>query len=61
MKHAEVITKEEEDQLWREGVMNTTTPVGLQNAAFFVVGKMFCLRGARTRTQGIATFSTQTI
>ena len=47
MKHAEVVTKEEEDQLWREGVMNTTTPVGLQNAAFFVVGKMFCLRGGQ--------------
>ena len=45
MKHAEVVTKE--DQLWREGVMNTTTPVGLQNAAFFVVGKMFCLRGGQ--------------
>lgn len=27
--------------------MNTTTPVGFQNAAFFVVGKMFCLRGGR--------------
>ena len=27
--------------------MNTTTPTGLQNAAFFVVGKMFCLRGGQ--------------
>ena len=59
MKHAEIVTKEE-DQLCREGVMNTTTPVGLENAAFFVVGKMFCLRGGQ-RTQEIATFSTQTI
>ena len=39
MKHAEIVTK---DQLWR-GVMNTT-PVGLQNATFFVVGKMLCER-----------------
>ena len=27
--------------------MNTTSPTGLQNAAFFVVGKMFCLRGGQ--------------
>ena len=27
--------------------MDTTTPTGLQNAAFFVVGKMFCLRGGQ--------------
>ena len=46
-KHAEVVTSDEEDQLWKEGVMNTTTPMGLQNAAFFIVGKMFCLRGGQ--------------
>ena len=45
LKHAEIVTKE--DQLWREDVMNTTTPVGLQNAAFFVVGMVFCLRGGQ--------------
>ena len=27
--------------------MDTTTPTGLQNAAFFVVGKMICLRGGQ--------------
>lgn len=27
--------------------MDTKTPIGLQNAAFFVVGKMFCLRGGQ--------------
>ena len=25
--------------------MGMNTPIGLQNAAFFVVGKMFCLHG----------------
>ena len=44
-KHAEVVTSDEEDQLCNEGVMITVTPTGLQNAAFFVVGKLFCLRG----------------
>ena len=46
-KHAETISSEEEDQLWRVGVMDTNTPTGLQNAAFFIVGKMFCLRGGQ--------------
>ena len=32
-KHAEAVSSDE-DQLW-EGVMNATTPTGLQNAAFF--------------------------
>ena len=43
--HAEVITVEEEDQLWDSGVCGLNNPVALQNAAFYVVGKMFCLRG----------------
>ena len=46
-KHAETISCSEEDKLWSEGVMDTKTPIGLQNAAFFVVGKMFCLRGGQ--------------
>ena len=46
-KHAEAISSEEKDHLWRQGVMDTMTPKGLQNAAFFVVGKMFCLRGVQ--------------
>ena len=43
IQQSEVISAEEEDQLWKKGVMGTSTPTGLQNAAFFVVGKMFCL------------------
>ena len=46
-KHAETISSEEEDRLWREGVTDVDTPTSLQNAAFFVVGKMFCLRGGQ--------------
>ena len=44
-KHAEVLTKEEEEQLWSTGTMGPDTPTALQNAAFFVVSKMFCLWG----------------
>lgn len=29
--------------LWESGVLNTSTPRGLLNAAFYTVGKMFCL------------------
>ena len=29
------------------GVLNTTTPKGLQNAVFYAIGKMFCLCGGQ--------------
>ena len=44
-KRTEVITKEDEEKLWSSGVMGLTTPRSLQNAGFFVVGKMFSLWG----------------
>ena len=47
VKHAETISVDEENQLWDRGVLNTTTPRGLQNAVFYVIGKMFCLRGGQ--------------
>ena len=46
-KRAEIVSSEEADRLWREGVLDTDTPTRLQNAAFFVMGKMFCLRGGQ--------------
>ena len=45
VKHAEVLTKEDEAKLWNSGVMSATSPKSLQNAAFYVIGKMFTLRG----------------
>ena len=45
VKSTEVLTKEDEANLWNRGVMGVTTPKTLQNAAFYVVGKMFALRG----------------
>ena len=44
-KHATPLSREDEQKLWQSGVMGTTSPVALQNTVFFVVGKMFCLRG----------------
>ena len=45
VKHARVLTKDDEEKLWQSGVMDTKTPKALQNAAFFIVRKMFSLRG----------------
>ena len=45
IKHARVLTKDDEDKLWSTGVMGTKTPKALQNALFYTVGKMFSLRG----------------
>ena len=45
VKRAKALSKDDERKLWDSGVMGTTTPRALQNAAFFIVGKMFCLRG----------------
>lgn len=43
--HAKTISKEDEDKLWASGIMGIGNPKALQNAAFYIVGKMFCLRG----------------
>ena len=45
VKHAEVITKDEENQLWDSGVIGIDSPTSLQNAVFYYNGKNFCLRG----------------
>ena len=45
MKHTPIITKEEEDQLWKSKEMGTNTPKQLLQAVFFYAGKVFCLRG----------------
>ena len=41
VKHTEIITKEDEVKLWTSGAMGLDSPRSLQNAAFFIVGKMF--------------------
>ena len=45
VRHTEIITKADEEKLWTSGIMGLSNPRSLQNAAFFVVGKMFSLRG----------------
>ena len=45
MKHAEDISKNDDQRLWESGVMGVSDPKALQNAVFYTVGKMLCLRG----------------
>ena len=45
MKHAEVISKNDEQRLWESGTLGVSEPKSLQNAVFYTVGKMLCLRG----------------
>ena len=45
VRHAEPFTKEDEAKLWASGALGINNPQSLQNAALFIVGKMFCLRG----------------
>ena len=47
VKHASVITREEENLLWEQGVLNLNTPLGLLRAVFYSNGKAFCLRGGK--------------
>jgi hypothetical protein len=42
-----VVSQDDEDKLWENGVINLTTPQGLLNAVFFYNGKNFCLRGGQ--------------
>ena len=51
VKHAEVLSKEEEQLLWDSGVMGVDNPRALANAVFFANGKNLCLRGSREQYQ----------
>ena len=45
MKHATVVTPQEEELLWSTGTIGVSSPLSLQRAVFYYVGKVFCLRG----------------
>ena len=45
VKHAPLITEEEESALWESKVIGDHNPLALQRAVFYYVGKVFCLRG----------------
>ena len=51
VKHAPVISAEEEDQLWRLGAVGIDSPKALLRAVFFYVGKTFCLRGGQEQRE----------
>ena len=45
VRHAAVITSEDEEKLWTTGVVGCNTPKNLQRAVFLYVGKLMCIRG----------------
>ncbi len=45
VKHASIVSADEEDALWSTNVIGDHDPLALQRAVFFDVGKTFCLRG----------------
>ena len=47
VKHAPVISHEEESALWDGGILGVHSPKALLNAIFFMNGKVLCLRGGR--------------
>ena len=49
VKHATLITPDEEDMLWTSGVLGVSSPKVLVRAVFYYVGKTLCLRGAKNR------------
>jgi len=51
VKHAPIVTSEEEDMLWESKVIGVHTPLALVRAVFFYVGKAFCLQGGEEQRQ----------
>ena len=47
VKHAPVVTKEQENLLWEHIVVDLSTPLGLLWAIFYSNGKNICLRGVK--------------
>ena len=46
-KHTSVISKEEENHLWENGVLGVDTPEKLLRVVFYYNGKSLCLRGGK--------------
>ena len=45
VKLATVVTPQEEELIWSTGTIGVRSPLSLQRAVFYYVGKVFCLRG----------------
>ncbi len=46
-KHSEIITKDNENQLWAANVLGFVSPTALLQSVFFYNEKKFCLRGGQ--------------
>ena len=48
---------EDENRLWDSGVLSTKIPDGLQEAVFYYLGKVCCLRGEEQRNLKLSQFT----
>ena len=45
IRHTAIISEDEEKKLWEYGILGLDNPKSLQRAAFYFIGKRFCIRG----------------
>ena len=51
--HAAIISEAEEEKLWTTGIIGITTPLSLQRAVFYYIGKRFFVRGGEEQRQDV--------
>lgn len=51
IKQAESVTPEQEEELWKQKVLDVETPNGLLRALFYIIGINFAIRGGQTHRQ----------
>ena len=47
VKHAMIVTPEEENMLWETKVIGDHSPLALLRAVFYYIGKCYCIRGGK--------------
>ena len=52
VKHASIVTPQEEELLWSMGTIGTSLTLSLQQVIFYYVGKVFCKRRKRATQKG---------
>ncbi len=53
IRPVQIITPREEDILWEKGLMGVDSPLQLQRAVFYYVGKLFCISGGRGQKRSL--------
>jgi hypothetical protein len=60
-KQTDSVTYDNEEELWRQKILNAETPKGLQRTLFYLIGVNFALRGGQAhRTLTVENFTIMT-